>query len=209
MTEEAILKLKPINEDEYTNIDLDRLVVYAMVHLDEINIPLSIENIIIASFILFPKKFSILGYPQYPDATRVEKALWRSKSKNRQWIGGKTKHGYILNRKSFMIADEVSNILNCSYIKDEKKFKRNQTRRGEIIIRDIERSSAYAKFISNQKNTITESDLCYLLQGTLNSPKEILKENLELLINLANEVDREDIEKLLFFLKETFEYYLI
>lgn len=59
-------ELKPFNPSTYGSIDLDRLVIYAIVKLEELGIELSLENIIVGTFKLFPNKFSLAGYPEFP-----------------------------------------------------------------------------------------------------------------------------------------------
>ncbi|MFH1011246.1 MAG: hypothetical protein V1784_08430, partial [bacterium] len=102
-----IEKLEPYDASRYDPIDLDRLVVYAAMTLENLGIELSLENIIVGAFKLFPQKFSLAGYPEIPDATRVEKCLWRCKGDKRQWIGGKTRHGYLVTDKTRIIAAQT------------------------------------------------------------------------------------------------------
>jgi hypothetical protein len=81
---EKVKELKPIDGSSYELMDLDRLVIYTVVELQKLGIELSLENIIVGAFKLFPKRFSIIGYPEFPDATRVEKSLWRCRGKS-EW----------------------------------------------------------------------------------------------------------------------------
>src|SRR3990172_3244118 len=99
-----ILELKEESHSKYQSIDLDKLVMYAISKLDEIDAELSVENIIVATYKIFPKKFSLIGYPEFPDNSRIEKALWRSKGKRRGWLEGKTSHAFALTEKGRLIA---------------------------------------------------------------------------------------------------------
>ena len=64
---DKIEKLQKIDETKYKNIGLDHLVMYAIGELDKMKADLSFENAVVASFKLFPKKFSLPGFPEYPD----------------------------------------------------------------------------------------------------------------------------------------------
>ena len=79
-----IMSLTTLDASDYEMIDLDRLVIFSIIKIESLGLDLSLENIIVAAFRLFPKRFSLIGYPEYPDATRVEKCLWRCKGKTRQ-----------------------------------------------------------------------------------------------------------------------------
>ncbi|MFH0989226.1 MAG: hypothetical protein V1799_04320 [bacterium] len=204
---DKIFSLDEIELSRYEGIDLDRLVIYAVTKLDEIDAELSLENIIIASFKLFPKKFSLIGYPEFPDATRVEKCLWRCKGKRRCWIGGKTPHGYSLTGKGNLIYTQVEKLL-LSETKHNKKVI-SQTRRKELIIVEVISSRAYQKFVQNRGENITDAEFCSVLQGTLDSLKENLKENLYSMKNIANELDRNDVAKFLDFLESRFSKLLL
>jgi len=204
---DKIEKLKPFDPANYDSIDLDRLVIYTAVKLQELGVELSLENIIVGSFKLFPKKFSLVGYIEFPDATRVEKSLWRCKGKKRQWIGGKTPHGYQVTEKARIIATQTEAQLSNTNLQKRKKTA-SRTRRKESILKETTDSPAYKKYISNQGDSISESDLCYLLQGTLDSSRQVLKENLTSLKKFAKELEREKVVKFLGWLEIHYKSFL-
>lgn len=204
---EKIQQLKPFDYPSYEAIDLDRLVIYTTVNLHKIGVELSLENIIVGAFSLFPKKFSLAGYIEFPDATRVEKCLWRCKGKKRQWIGGKTPHGYQVTEKAKIIATQTEAQLSNTALQKRQKTA-SRTRRKESILKETTDSPAYKKYISNQGDSISESDLCYLLQGTLDSSRQVLKENLTSLKKFAKELEREKVVKFLCWLEIHFKSFL-
>jgi hypothetical protein len=56
--------MQEIDPARYSSVDLDKLVMIAVGQLSSLGIELSLENIIVASYKLFPKKFSLIGFPQ-------------------------------------------------------------------------------------------------------------------------------------------------
>ena len=187
-----IMSLTTLDASDYEKIDLDRLVIFSIIKIESLGLDLSLENIIVAAFRLFPKRFSLIGYPEYPDATRVEKCLWRCKGKTRQWIGGKTPHGYQINEKTRLIATQVEKQLTHEQVFSKQKNK-TRLRRKESIIKDIKESPAYQKYIKRNEDLITESDMCYLLQGTLDTPSYILQKNLVLMKTFTEELDEKEL----------------
>jgi len=204
---EKIQKLEPFDYSSYEAIDLDRLVIYTTVNLQEIGVELSLENIIVGAFRLFPKKFSLFGYIEFPDATRVEKCLWRCKGKKRQWIGGKTPHGYQVTEKAKIVATQTEGQLKNTDL-DKRQKTASRTRRKESILKETTDSAAYTKYISNQGDSISESELCYLLQGTLDSSRQVLRENFASLKKFAEEFERDDIARFLSWLECRFKKFL-
>ena len=201
-----IRKLKPFDPTRYDSIDLDSLVIVTIIELDKLRIELSIENIIVGAFKLFPKKFSLLGYPEFPEATRVEKSLWRSKGNKKQWRGGKTPNGYLITVRTRIIAEQTYNQLHKPNLK--KPHITSRMRRKDIIMKMITNSPAYKKYIDEKKESITQADFCYLLQGTLDSSKDTLKQNLLSLNIFTEELKQQDLLQFLNWIEQQFKNFL-
>jgi len=203
---EKLEELKPFIESKYNNIDLDHLIMYVIKELERIKVNLSYENAVVAAFRIFPKKFSLPGFPEYPDSNRVDQCLWRCSGKTRQWLGGKARQGFAITPKSRLIFKESEDLLEGR--KPTKTKAHSQTRRKETILAETIESSAYKKFLEGNGNLITEGELCFLLQGTLDSEKDTLKKNLDLLKMFANELEREEITTFLEWIEDHFKGFL-
>ena len=92
---------------------------------------------------------------------------------------------------------------------NKKKKATSQTRRKEVLLAEVVGSSAYKKYVKKQGEMITKSEFCYLLQGTLDSSRELLKENLLSLKKFSQELEREDITKFLDWLEGRFKNWLL
>src|SRR3972149_11679371 len=108
---EKIEQLKPLEVGKYEHVDLNHLVMYAVGQLETIGADLSFENAVVASFKLFPKKFSLLGFSSYPDAKRVHDCLFRCTFKTNQWLGGETRQGFVITDRSRAFIQEAENLL--------------------------------------------------------------------------------------------------
>ncbi|MBC7363148.1 MAG: hypothetical protein H5U07_01220 [Candidatus Aminicenantes bacterium] len=204
---ETIENLKAFDESKYINVDLDHLIMYSVGYLKKIGVDLSLENVVVAAFRLFPKKFSLLGFPYYPDSLRVYSCLWRcTTDKKKQWLGGKIRQGFIITERGEKFIKEAEALLKETSIRQSKAM--SQTRRKEAIIAEVSKSSAFLKYINGQGESITEAEFCFLLQGTLDSSKDILRENFLLLRQYAEELNRKDIVDLLDWLKIKFKTFL-
>lgn len=58
----------------YSKIALNDLVTYSVYFLMQVGDPRSSENISAACFLLFPKRFCLRNYPEWPDSTVVNKS---------------------------------------------------------------------------------------------------------------------------------------
>jgi hypothetical protein len=200
-----ILELVPLKEGKYINVDLDHLMIYAMGQLHKLNADLSFENAVVAAFRLFPKKFALLGYPEYPDSDRVMNCLNRC-VKPKHWLNGKPRQGFILNERSDKHIKEAEDLI--SGLAQEKSKAFSKTRRKELVLSELISSQAYKKYRKGQGDLISESEMCNLLQGTLDSDRQTLKDNLNSLKMFSKELDRKDISEFLSWVEQHFRNYM-
>jgi hypothetical protein len=57
----------------YRDISLNELVMYAVYAIAEKNNEINAEEIVAACYLMFPSRFHLRGYPQWPDSTVVNK----------------------------------------------------------------------------------------------------------------------------------------
>jgi hypothetical protein len=203
---ERVEKLRPVDVAKYQHVDLNHLVMYAVGQLERIGADLSFENVVVASFKLFPTKFSLLGFSSYPDAKRVHDCLFRCTFKTNQWLGGKTRQGFVITDRSRTFIEEAENLLYG--LKSKKTRVTSKTRRKEFLLEEVVSSPAYLKYANGQGDSITDGDFCFLLQGTLDSSRETLSKNLAVLKTFAGELQQVDILKFLNWLEGHFKNFL-
>ena len=206
MDREKILKLEAVDLSKYEDVDLDRLVMYSIGQLEKIGVELTFENAVMASFKLFPKKFSLLGFPDYPDANRVEKRLRDFTSKVKPWLTGKIKQGFVITERGRAPIKEVEAILRGQYLVEKKSP--SKTRREELLLKEVMSSAAYLKYVEKQNDLISEGDLCDMLQGTLNSDRKMLKENFFLLQQYARELKQKNLWDFFNWIEQRFNQFL-
>ena len=199
-------KLNSIESKYYLNVDLDHLIMYVAGKLNSLNIDLSYENIVVAAFKMFPQKFSLNGYLKYPDSDRIRNCLNRC-SMTRKWLGGKALHGFVITELSKMIIQESEKKMFGKTIVTKKTA--SQTRRKELILSDIEKSPTYVKYLQTGISSLTESDFCFILQGTLDTSSKILHDNLKILKLYSKELDRIQIYDFLDEMENKFKEFLI
>lgn len=104
-------KFAPFPEDAYQGMDLTGLATFAINRLQELQIPITFENLVVALFKLFPEKFSLEGFEQYPDAARVGRTLLQLGPKYRNWARGSVQKGFVLTESGLTKSAKVGSIL--------------------------------------------------------------------------------------------------
>ena len=97
--------LKPFDERTYEGISLNQLATYTIDLLTKKGFPITFETLTVALFKMFPKKFCLYGFEEYPDAARVNRSLLQLRPKYRNWALGDTKKGYVLTSQGREIAE--------------------------------------------------------------------------------------------------------
>ena len=174
---DKILLIEEFPEEKYRHIDLNSLITYTIDYLEKADIQTSFENICVAGFKLFPKKFSLVCFSQFPDAARVGRALLQCRPKYQNLALGNVKKGFILTKMGeFRAKITEKQLTSVSLVK--VKIKQSDESRRTIDnykhTEEIFNSNIYKKFASNKLNEIEEVEFYDLLgAGAYTSPKKL------------------------------------
>lgn len=97
------------NPELYAPIKSNHLVVYAIYDLQKRVDTISSEDVVSACFTLFPKRFSLQKYPQWPDSAMIARRLHDCRIK--RWIAAKTDHEVRLTFKGMRLAERTARAL--------------------------------------------------------------------------------------------------
>ena len=209
----------PLYDPEiYTKIILNDLVVYAVYYLHKQGSEITSEDIISACFVLFPKRFSLRKYPQWPDSGSVSRR-W-SDCKSRGYLRGNATSGFQITAKGIKRAEKIEKWLGDP-IKPVRVRKAGKTKepesseqkihpelkvRAKKYVRSIEMSDAYKHY--RKKLSLNEFDFRSLLLCTMESPPTTLARNLVQFKEYVNIHNRADLLTFLEFCENTFTYLL-
>jgi len=200
---DPLADISSFEEHLYEGLDLDRLTAYGVRLLADRDLPVTFENVVVALFRLFPAKFSIVGYPQYPDAARVNRAILHCFPKYRNYLTGRASTGYRLTHQGEVAAEEAASVLAGA---GKPAKRRRSAARGvaDNFMREVSDSKAFADFTAGSFESIDLYDVTRLLHATPNSPSHVLRGNMEQLLTYSKETGREDILEFLTWARETF-----
>lgn len=210
---ELLSKLKPYDAALYEEIDLTGLTVFVLHFLQTNHVPTTFENVTVALFRLFPNKFALIGFPQYPDATRVNRSLLQLRPKYRNWATGKVVTGFSLTESGLKKVEEVRRSLEGSSAKPSlhnlkmypaKDDLGKRTLNLEKEIQYIERSPIFAKWRDGNLLQATTLEFLTMLEAYSYTPPKALRGRILYMNEVASQFGREDISKFLRDVRERF-----
>ena len=194
-----------LDPEVYSRIGYDELVTFSIYSLAKKKKDGSFENIVAEAFGLFPKRFSLRGYPEWPDSAVVNKSWLRCRT-DKKYIVGSVKDGFKLTQRGLEVAERIENQLRHgnSFPQPSKVKSELRTRAGRLL-RALEHTSSFKRFKSDGTvNGISQDDLAEILLALPDSPSSRLKSNLEQFKDSARLYEREDLLQFLGFLEEKF-----
>jgi hypothetical protein len=109
--EHDLAKVAPKDSVLYDELPLTSLTAYSLFWLHRWQLRRSIEAVAVLNWRLFPKKFAMVGFPEYPDAFRTNRSLLQGQPKYRNLLSGAASKGFSLNERGMDIARELVELL--------------------------------------------------------------------------------------------------
>lgn len=169
--------MKSYPAEVYRGIPLGELAAYAARVLIENKIDCSYENLTVSLFRLFPQKFSLVGFPQFPDGDRVSNTI-RLDARHGGYVLGGRSTGWRLTEKgkeaSIRVERELRGQGSVVRVQNRSVFRS----RAVTFVKEIERTQAFRKWTLGKADSIAKFELCDVLHGTLDTSEKVLMDNL-------------------------------
>jgi hypothetical protein len=185
--EDLIREFTEVQAD-YFPIDKDRLILFTLDYLNSKNIETTFDKLTVAAFKLFPKKFSLIGFPEYPDAKTVNDCVFLHCVKTKGWVSGNAQTGYKITEKGKYFLDEVKKMLEGK-IKVTRKYGTIPRRKEFTFINLLKKTTAYKKYSQNKKEDISDSEILEALKVPLSASKEIKQKHLKKYLEYAKRIN--------------------
>ena len=189
----------------YEHISYDDLVTYVVYRLTAGNgSQTTFEDIVAEAFKLFPRRFSLRGYPEWPDSAVVNKSWLRSRT-DKNYIVGSVKDGFRLTQRGLDVAERVEGQLGQTPTKGGRSLKSELRTRSGRLLRSIEHSQPFLDFKrTGQVASMTEADLADVLLALPDTPSSRLLGNLEQFRDAARMYERSDVQEFLDVMQKRF-----
>lgn len=107
LNERDLLTVNSIPIARYANEQLAALTVYSIYWLRRWNLRPTVESITVLNHRLFPERFGMDLFPEFPDANRTLRSLLQCGPKYRGWLSGSNKCGYVITPSGQMLVEEL------------------------------------------------------------------------------------------------------
>lgn len=111
--EKDLSKVAPKPRELYEEVPLAFLTAYSLYWLHEWKIRRSIEAVAVLNWRLFPAKFAMVGFAEYPDAFRTNRSLLQMQPKYRNLLTGAAVKGFSLNERGMEKARELIGVIGA------------------------------------------------------------------------------------------------
>ena len=180
---------------------IDELLTFAAGQVEAAGEECTFERLVYECFSLFPGQFAMQRYPDWPDSVRVEKT-WRRCRTDRGWITGSVQEGFRLTERGKQVAARVGRALGKGEAPKPKASDTARAReRHEAMLKYVRRQPAFGRYSESPDGFTLNGpdDLRVLLNGTLETPRRVLRQNLRAYQNAAELYGDEEVGA---FLKE-------
>lgn len=106
-SERKLLTVQPIPAERYENEQLAALTVYSVYWLRQWGLRPGVEAITVLNHKLFPRRFGMHSFPEFPDANRTMRSLLQCGPKYRGWLSGSNRRGYAVTPTGQVLTEEL------------------------------------------------------------------------------------------------------
>jgi len=163
--------LKEYKLEQYEGETLAKLTTIGILKLHNSKIDASVENITVTLHKLFPEKFSINNFPEYPDSKMVERAVAMHCTVAGYVDGTLKRNSYLLTGKGQIVAEELLERIESGTLSYKKQ---SGLRRSKFVrlVKGVTKTSGFKKFSSKDFKQIKKFDVCESLHCTMDADEE-------------------------------------
>jgi hypothetical protein len=188
---------------EYSPLDKDRLVLFAVSQLESKRIEPTFDKIVVAAFKLFPKKFSLIGFPEYPDGRTIYYCAYNHCTLDKKWLFGNVQSAFKLTERGRYFLDETQKMLDGKIV-PTRAHQTSPRRKETTFISILKKTKAYEKYLQDEKELIDRSELLEALRVPSDS-KALMQANLTKYLEYAQRINESSVVKFLEFAKSKLE----
>jgi len=198
-----------VKESVYGAIDLNSLIAFSSYLLEKKNIPLTFENIYVMTYLTFPKKFCLVGFPEFPDGARINRAILQCLPKYQNLMIGKATSGYKLTVSGLSRAEEVGRRIKLKYVSGKNKKNAEISKRTldyNEKIKELSLKPSFKKFLDGRYDEISVDGIFDFLEVSPYSGKKQVKSRISRYQSLAKYGKSKKLKEFLRFIMNMEEF---
>ncbi len=217
-----LLKIRAFDTNAYASYALTSLTAYCVFWLQEWKITTNEENLGVACHRMFPSKFCLVGWPEFPDLKRIGRSVLQMRPKYRNLATSVSSKGVFLNQRGLEEAAVLVKQLGPPIFEGQVRASvptslNERAERGkakprsvipENIIAKIQNSHIYKLYETSRFHEAEAIDLIGLLEVYDHTPSAEKRRKMKELEEAAKELKDEKTLTFLAEIKERFGKYL-
>lgn len=169
-------------EEVYLNTPNDQLIAYAILSVKRKGDDCTFERLVKECFELFPKSFSFSRYPDWPDSLKLDRPL--RDLRHKKIIFGKNDTSFKLTGLGDRFAVEIEKRLLSQVFSKKTAF--SVGRKEKKLLDSLKSTIEFRLFQKEGKNApISPDNLKHVFFGTFETSNEVIKKNIEYLLEIA------------------------
>ena len=194
----------------YTALPYDDLLVYAVREIIRVQERPTFERIVAKCFELFPERFALRGYPQWPDSAVVNKSWLRCRT-DKHLITGSVREGFYLTPRGEHVAEAADSRLNGGRVPSSQRITRRteeRTQEGRLL-GHIESTGPFREFVTDGVlRELSAYEITDVLLATTETGPHVLRSNLDQMKYAADIYKRSDLISFLSELEAQLDHWL-
>lgn len=184
------------NRATYKYLHSKHLILFAISSIIANNEICTFERLVAECFNRFPKVFSFKRYPQWPDSMKLDRQLRTLREEG--LIIGTARDHFELTEAGKLIATEIKTNLTSARKRGQIKTSPTVRSAEDRIIEFLKTNKLFHNYCENPQNfRITETQTRNLLRCTLETPRRVVKQNLEYYLKLVEKYNELELKKFL------------
>jgi len=198
-----ITKLKYYDEEVYTKIKMQNLILFCIYLVSKNNEICTFERLVKECFTRFPKVFAFKRFPEWPDPLKLDRQLRTLREKG--LIVGGSKDYYEITKFGEKIATQTKESLEGKSILNQRKTTSTERSADDRLITYLKESPQFRAFLRDPNGfSISEPEFRNILRCTLETPQRDIKQNLEYYKKLTEQYNEKQLLDFLLFCKKKF-----
>ncbi|HEY5176412.1 MAG TPA: hypothetical protein VII95_12695 [Terriglobales bacterium] len=215
-----LLKLSPFPSEKYEELSLATLTAYSVYWLTQWELSTTLENLAVLNFKLFPTKFAMVGWPEFPDVNRTNRSVLQMRPKYRNFATSITNKGVFLNGRGVDEAQSLIGRLGTPSFCDGSALPvempiarvrgsgRPTTVHAEDLVAKVKRSRLFQAYKGGRWADAEPIDLINFLEVYDHTPSDEKRRRLRSFETAANEMKDAEVSEFLEAVSSTFRSYL-
>lgn len=194
-SDEEIIRMIKESKSDYLSMNKDRLVLFTVGFLESKGIEPTFDKTVATAFRLFPKKFSLIGFPEYPDGRTIYYCVYNHCTLNNKWLFGNVQSAFKVTEKGKYFLDETKKMLDGK-IKSSRTHRTVPKRKEVTFINALKETNAFREYMDDKERKIPKFEIFEALKAPIDS-KELALAHLGKYSEYANRIRDSDVLKFL------------